>query len=83
MLVAATAPLTFFYKGNMLRFTGLRPGYEEQWNLLIYALADHCKEANLSDPLLFASFDNWEFLKSKVEKLQAKLVDTHVLYCKK
>ncbi len=79
-LIAATAPLSYFYKGAMMRFTGLLPGEEENWELLVRALADHLKSQKFTDPLLFFSYENWDFLEPRVNRLGAKKVDTQILF---
>lgn len=81
-LIAATAPLAFFYKGNMMRFTALQPDHEDSWLDLVKALSDMLKNQNNKEPLMFGSFSNWEKIGPLVEKLGGKLVDTQVLYCK-
>ncbi|MHA1520160.1 MAG: hypothetical protein ACTSRK_08250 [Promethearchaeota archaeon] len=80
-IVAASAPLQQFYKGINFRFQGLRPGFEEYWDALAYEMAQACLQRGMEFPLVFTSFDNWEFLEPKVKGLGAKLLDSQNLYC--
>ncbi|MHA1617752.1 MAG: hypothetical protein ACTSVZ_00610 [Promethearchaeota archaeon] len=80
-VVAASAPLHEYYKGINLRFQGLRPGFEQYWDALVYEIAKVCLQREMVFPLIFTSFDNWEFLEPKVKGLGAKLLDSQNLYC--
>lgn len=81
VLVAATAPLRFFYKANMMRFTALHPDYKDAWFYLVEALATTLLEKGENEPLLFTTYENWDTLEEKVRQLEGKLVDRQILYC--
>jgi hypothetical protein len=79
-LVCAGAPLKgFTEEGIIVRFTAIRPGFQDAWKELIREIALHCKEQEWAEPLLFNSFINKELSSQIAEELGADLRDTQVL----
>ena len=81
LLVAAGAPLRGYSdNGLIVRFTAIRPGYEDTWKILLREIAEHCKEQEWKEPLLFNSFTNKDLAPKVAEDLGAKFRDVQVLY---
>ncbi len=81
LLVAAGAPLRgYIDDGIIVRFTAIRPGFEDTWKLLLREIALHCSEQQWKEPLLFNSFTNKDTATEVAANLGAHLRDTQVLF---
>ncbi len=81
LLVAAGAPLRGYLEdGIIVRFTAIRPGFEDSWKPLLREIALHCKEQQWKEPLLFNSFTNKDIASKVAEDLGASLNDIQVLF---
>ncbi|PWI46751.1 hypothetical protein CEE45_15290 [Candidatus Heimdallarchaeota archaeon B3_Heim] len=81
LLAAAGAPLRGYYDhGILVRFTAIRPGFEDAWKILLQEIAFHCNAQQWNEPLLFNSFTNKELANKVAEDLGAFRRDTQVLY---
>ncbi|MHA1978797.1 MAG: hypothetical protein ACW98I_17985 [Candidatus Hodarchaeales archaeon] len=81
LMVAAGAPLKGYTEdGLIVRFTAIRPGYEDTWKILLKQIAIHCREQEWNQPLLFNSFTNKDLAPNVAQELGATFTDVQVLY---
>ncbi|MHA1993985.1 MAG: hypothetical protein ACW97Z_05555 [Candidatus Hodarchaeales archaeon] len=81
LLVAAGAPLRGYVEdGIIVRFTAIRPGFEDTWKILLREIALHCNDLSWNESLLFSSFTNGDLASKIAEDLGASLRDTQVLF---
>ena len=80
ILVAAAAPIRGFFKGYMLRFTALRPGFEDSWMFLIGKIIQHCQQLGWKEKLILSTYDKWDVIEPHFKHLKMELMATQVQY---